>query len=146
MFGISIKSECDDTITEGDARTRNILVLPIEHFRDVILGVWTDHVPVQSIFKVKNLKGRFARWFMTLKNYDAKFYYIPGSKHTADALSRNISSQTEFTSERDERMKMLINSCISEVDRIIQHYFSKSNNLPNPALFFLAPTRLIQHS
>ena len=24
----------------------------------------------------------------------------------------------EFTSERDERMKMLVNSCISEVDRI----------------------------
>ena len=66
----------------------------LEHFRDMILGykikVWTDHTAIQNLFKHKNLRGRLARWFVTLQNYDVDFNYIPGKKNTvADALSRN---------------------------------------------------------
>ncbi len=65
----------------------------LEHFRDIILGykirVWTDHTAIQNLFKHENLRGRLARWFVTLQNYEVNFEYIPGKKNTAaDALSR----------------------------------------------------------
>ncbi len=56
----------------------------LEHGRDVIQGsairVSTDHTAIQNNFNIKNLRGRLARWFITLKNYDVKFEYIPGRK------------------------------------------------------------------
>ncbi len=75
----------------------------LEHFRDMILGykirVWTDHTLIQNLFKHKNLRGRLARWFVTLHNYEIEFEYIPGKKNTAaDALSRNIVSHGEVNS------------------------------------------------
>ena len=71
----------------------------LEHFRDIILGyeikVFTDHMAIQNLFKYKNLRGRLARWFTILQNYDVKFQYIRGNKNTAaDALSRNIPPKT----------------------------------------------------
>ncbi len=75
----------------------------LEHFRDIILGYkireWTDHTAIQNLFKHKNLRGRLARWFVTLQNYEISFEYIPGKRNTAaDALSRNIASQEEVNS------------------------------------------------
>ncbi len=79
------------------------MIYGLEHFRDIILGykirVWTDHTAIQSLFKHKNLRGRLARWFVTLQNYEISFEYIPGKRNTAaDALSRNIASQEEINS------------------------------------------------
>ncbi len=64
----------------------------LESFRHTVLGypikVGTDHTAIQHLFKYKNLRGRLARWFMTLQNYEVKFEYIPGRKYTAaDAIS-----------------------------------------------------------
>ena len=45
----------------------------------------------------------------------------------------------EFTSERDERMKMLVNSCISEVDRIGMRESRKSCAACEDLLIFVSP-------
>ncbi len=58
-----------------------------------------------NLFKHKNLRGRLARWFVTLQNYEINFEYIPGKKNTAaDALSRNILSQEEYKQSGIEKI------------------------------------------
>ncbi len=82
------------------------VIYRLEHFRDMTLGykirVWTDHMAIQNLFEHENLRGRLARWFVPLQNYDVTFEYIPRKKNTAaDALSRNIisgSSENEVNS------------------------------------------------
>ncbi len=87
-------AEKNYSITERETLA---VIYCLVHFRDIILGykirVWTDHTAIQNLFKHKNLRGRIARWFVTLQNYEISFEYIPGKKNTAaDALSRNIGS------------------------------------------------------
>ncbi len=74
-------AERNYSITERETLA---VIYCLEHFRNMILGykirVWTDHMAIQNLFKRKNLRGRFARWFVTLQNYDVTFEYIPGKK------------------------------------------------------------------
>ena len=85
-------SERNYSVTERETLA---VIYCLNHFLDIILGykirVWTDHTAIQNLFKYKNLRGRLARWFVTLQNFDVAFEYIPGKRNTAaDALSRNI--------------------------------------------------------
>ncbi len=90
-------AEKNYSITE---RETPAVIYCLHRFKDMSLGypirVWTDHTAIQHLFKHKNLRGRLARWFMTLQNYEVKFEYIPGKKNkkntAADTLSRNITS------------------------------------------------------
>ncbi len=87
-------AERNYSITERETLA---VIYCLEYFRDMILGckirLWTDHMAIQNLFKQKNLRGRLARWFVTLQNYNVTFEYIPGKKNTAaDAPSRNIIS------------------------------------------------------
>ncbi len=72
------------------------VVWALRHFRDIILGyqvhVLTDHYAVTEMFKGKNLTGKYARWYLTVQEYNPKFSHIPGRiNKVADALSRHIS-------------------------------------------------------
>ncbi len=87
---LCISAERNYSITERETLA---VIYCLERFRDMILGykvkVWTD------LFKHKNLRGRLARWFMTLQEYEVNFEYISGKKNAAaDALSRNIREDT----------------------------------------------------
>ncbi len=84
-------TERNYSITERETLA---VIYCLEHFRGMILGykirVWTDYTAIQNLFKHKNLRGRLARWFVALQNYEIELEYIPGKKNTAaDALSRN---------------------------------------------------------
>lgn len=51
--------------------------------------VFTDHSALTSLMKMKDLKGRSARWSLTLQGYTFKIHHRPGVKNkNADALSR----------------------------------------------------------
>ena len=72
------------------------VVWSLRHFRDIILGypihVLTDHAPVTDLFKRSNLTGKFARWQLTIQEFNPTFAYLPGrSNHVADALSRHVA-------------------------------------------------------
>ncbi|MCG7868952.1 MAG: DDE-type integrase/transposase/recombinase [Candidatus Thiodiazotropha taylori] len=65
----------------------------IEHFRQYLLGrkflVRTDHQALVWLFKLKEPRGKIARWIEILSHYDFSIEYRPGRKQThCDALSR----------------------------------------------------------
>ncbi len=46
-----------------------------------------ENVKMRAVNCTSPLRGRLARWFVTLQNYEVNFEYIPGKKNTAaDAL------------------------------------------------------------
>ena len=65
----------------------------IEHFRQYLLGrnflVRTDHQALIWLFKLKEPRGKIARWIELLSHYDFSIAYRPGHKQAhCDALSR----------------------------------------------------------
>ncbi len=52
--------------------------------------------------------------------------FVPQIKGGGKKKTTKWPSIVEFTSERDERMEMLVNSCISEVDRVGMREHRKS--------------------
>ncbi|MCG8046377.1 MAG: RNase H-like domain-containing protein, partial [Candidatus Thiodiazotropha endolucinida] len=65
----------------------------IEYFRQYLLGrkfvVRTDHQALVWLFKLKEPRGKVARWIEILSYYDFRIEYRPGKKQTnCDALSR----------------------------------------------------------
>ena len=80
------------------------VVYALKHFRDLIYGyqvhVLTDHGAVTEIFKDRNLRGKLARWFLTIQEFNPTFEYLPGRlNNAADALSRNIANMSAVTVE-----------------------------------------------
>ena len=65
----------------------------IEYFRQYLLGrrflVRSDHQALVWIFRLKEPRGKVARWLEILSQYDFAIEYRPGKKHGhCDALSR----------------------------------------------------------
>ncbi len=65
----------------------------VEFYRQYLLGrhflVRSDHQALVWLFRLKEPKGRIARWIEILSEYDFSIEYRAGAKHSnADALSR----------------------------------------------------------
>lgn len=84
------KSEKNYCITDKELLALRFFV---EYFRQYLLGrqftVRTDHQALVWLFKLKEPKGRIARWLEILSYFNFSVQYRPGPKHSnADALSR----------------------------------------------------------
>ena len=86
-------------ITELEALA---LVWAAKYFRAYLLGqhciVYTDHAPLQAMFRAKHSSGKWARWAGVVAELDLEIRYRPGRVNlNADALSRSpIDRQDKF--------------------------------------------------
>ena len=70
------------------------LVWTAKHFRAYLLGqpciVYTDHAPLQAMFKARHSSGKLARWAGVIAELDLDIRYRPGRIYAnADTLSRS---------------------------------------------------------
>lgn len=76
------------------------VVSSLVHFKMLLLGnkveIFTDHQPLLELFNKPNLSPKRARWFLTLRDFDANLKYIEGKHNVvADALSRYFPVEDE---------------------------------------------------
>ena len=105
------KAERNYCITEKELLAVRFFV---EYFRQYLLGrhfkVRTDHQALVWLFKLKEPRGKIARWTEILSSYDFEIEYRPGQKHAnCDALSRCINPRDCTCMEEDtlEQLKCL---------------------------------------
>lgn len=131
------KAERNYSVTHREALA---VVWSLRHFRDIILGykihVLTDHFAVTELFKGTSLTGKFARWQLTVQEYNPTFAYIPGKANSvADALSRHVAPVTMLTTSQPLPTLEEIKSYQREdsfCSRLIYYLESgDASNLPN---------------
>ncbi|KAH7689613.1 gagpol and env protein precursor, partial [Aphelenchoides avenae] len=87
------KAERNYAITDLEALA---LIFALNKFKYFLLGTHviarTDHQPLVSLFKRRDLSGRAHRWALEIQEWNnLKIEYISGKKNVvADALSRNV--------------------------------------------------------
>ena len=81
-----------------------------EYYRQYLLGrtfmVRTDHQALVWLFRLKEPKGRIARWIEVLSSYDFSISYRQGTKHqNADTMSRICNPRACVCEEEAEQLK-----------------------------------------
>lgn len=112
------------------------LVWAAKHFRAYLLGqpavVYTDHAPLQAMFRAKHSSGKLARWAGVIAELDLDIRYRPGRVNSnADALSRSPlqRQEDEFDVPR-EIMQVTMDSGLPEAQdsdpqlKLIRDYLS----------------------
>ena len=70
------------------------VVWALKHFRDIIFGytsVYTGHAAVTELFIGRNLTGKLARWYLTIREFNPTFKHVTGRANVmADAFCRNV--------------------------------------------------------
>uniref|UniRef100_A0A8R1DX66 RNA-directed DNA polymerase n=1 Tax=Caenorhabditis japonica TaxID=281687 RepID=A0A8R1DX66_CAEJA len=76
------------------------IVFSLQHFRQYILGthvqVVTDHKPLTSLLRRKDLNGRLQKYQLSIQEYDLEIIYRAGKANViADALSRYFKDEVK---------------------------------------------------
>ena len=99
----------------------------VEHYRQYLLGrtfvVRSDHQALVWLFKLKEPKGRIARWIELLSEYDFSIEYRPGTKHAnADALSR-CPNPWDCQCSEDDNLELQCGPCMKCKKRMVDMHF-----------------------
>ncbi|EFP10573.1 hypothetical protein CRE_23798 [Caenorhabditis remanei] len=91
------KAEAKYPPIEGEALA---VLFGLQHYRQYLLGnhtlIVTDHQPLTSLLKRKNLEGRLLKYQIMIQEFDIEFLYRPGRQNVvADALSRYLPDDSE---------------------------------------------------
>ncbi len=78
------------------------LIWALCHLRKLVLGymihVHSDHYVITETFRGNNFTGQFARWHLTIQEFNPTISYITGKLNSvADAPSRNIATISVMT-------------------------------------------------
>ena len=109
----------------------------IEYFRQYLLGrkfrVRTDHQALIWLFKLKEPRGKIARWIEILSHYDFSVEYRPGHKQGhCDALSRCENPRECDCPQQDtsEPLKCCpCKKCVKRAQDMLHEEFLKETNL-----------------
>ena len=108
------------------------LLQQVKEFYPYLFGNFklvTDHNPLTTLTKLKDVGGWLSRWIMFLQQFNYKLVYKPGSRHTnADALFRipagdnevQINSVTEMFVDVDIYSKQQEDHDIAEATKALQ--------------------------
>ena len=107
------KAESNYCITEKELLAVRFF---IEYFRQYLLGrrflVRSDHQSLVWLFRLKEPRGKIARWIEILSQYDFAIQYRPGNKQAhCDALSRCESPRACDCPEQDTTEPLKCGPC-----------------------------------
>ncbi len=101
-------------LNKAKQRESLAVIWALSHFDKLLLG-YKIHVHTHAVtetFKGNNNTGQFARWQLTIQEFNPTFSYMPGKANlVADGLSRNVVAISAITK----------NPAMPNIDEIKKH-------------------------
>ena len=122
LHPLSYVSRSLNTAQKSYAATKRealALIFALEQFRHLILCyptyVYTDHLPLVSIFKKETKDATINRWTLLAQEYEIQIHYVPGKDNIlADALSR-LPMKMETVENFDNKLAERVNTIDHEL-------------------------------
>lgn len=133
--------QLNDTQSRWSASEREAyaIIVALNRFRQYLLGnrftLYSDHMPLRSLFTADMKNARIQRWAVILSEYDMDIKYKKGSTMKADFLSRIPPIENNPAPDIDENkylpeinlISQITDSCCSRCHSIAEKPFSQKD-------------------